>query len=687
MFTALLVLFAPASAWAAAKGVTWADYENTADSVGKGSALPAQLEKINGWLSEQGKDIVSGSRRQPVCAYQLKLIWLSNAYGADVQPGDWIVDANQAIARAEQDRAVCDGYVDAKKVAAAIARFRPMFAKYEQANRAKILIAAKNDCERRKKEFDSLVPLAGMSCEVGDDVAAFRAAQIAAAQQALRDLDKAWRTHDRAGIADALPRLDGIDDPEEAFSRLRAQIEASVPQRQELWQQKIGSRKGAIDTLPPDAKSDWSKQAAPKAPSDFSVWKFWSDLGSLDAQVAEIRSSGADYEKRKRELIATVEGLSPRSAECKALEDLCGLRSTGDVCRRTREIGALLDACKSARLDDPSRAGMAALGSVKTAREAIAADGKWTGATKVFRDDLVTAANRAKSNCQAQPDILTAMNQAVGSVGSAALGEVAKFRAAQTAITRCDAGLAGDYTLLAEAIGIVEGKGGPCVSGLPQQRAGLESTATAITSRGAGAKNERQLTDGRAKLASAMECYEADWKERFGAAKAVLGTRSDLAKLARRWIEAVDDTRYGAVRARIDLAAPTNVPDSFQCTWNRDALATDPNAEIDRWTACEPAGADGVHDVCRLLLVAAVAVAAEDFASGEWVAAKTKFDDVRKDCGETLAEGRDREILDYFLTYAAWKTNSAAVSSQDTTVARLGYDPEFEQRFASGGQP
>ena len=417
------------------------------------------------------------------------------------------------------------------------------------------------------------------------------------------------------------------------------------------------------------------------------AWKFWSELGALDAQVAEIRSSGADFERRKSELIATVRGLSARTDDCKALEDLCSLRSTGETCSRNREIGALRDACEAARLDDPSRASIAVLNGVKTARESIAADAKWSGATQAFRDDVVAAASRAEKNCATQPDVLNSMKTAVGAARNASLGDATKFRDARTAITRCDAGLAGDYTLLAEALGLVESKGGRCSNGLDRQRGQLEATARAIMSRGAGAKQERQLTEGRETLASAMACYEAGWKESFGQAKSMLETRSSIATRARQWIDDVDDARYGAVRARIERAAPSEVPDSFQCSWDPDALASDPASVIDEWSRCEPAGAGGVDDVCRLLLVAAVAAAAEDFASARWADANGKFDDVRKQCGDTLADGRDGEILDYFSTYAAWKTNAAAVSTQDTKVARLGYDPEFEQRFASGGQP
>ncbi len=687
MFAAALALLAPVPAWAATAKIQWTDYTNTADSVSKGSALPAQLDKINGWLDDQGKDIVSGSRRQPVCAYQLKLLWFANKYPAETAPGAWIEEANVAIARAEQDASRCDGYIDTKKVDAAISRFRPMYAKYEQANRAKILAAAGSDCERRKSELGALVPLAGMSCEVGDDVAAFRARQVAAAQQALRDLDKAWRSSGRADIADALPRLDGIQDPDEAFSQLRERIQAGVPQRQALWQEKIGGRGSAIDALPAGAKSEWSAQAPPKTPSDFTAWAFWTELAALDAQVAEIRSSGADFERRKNELIATVRGLSARTDDCKALDELCSQRSTGEVCGRNRDIGALREACAAARLDDPSRATMAVLNGVKTARESIAADARWSAATQAFRDDLVAAANRAEKNCATQADILDSMKSAVGAVRNASLGDAARFREARSAITRCDAGLAGDYTLLAEAIGRVEAKGGSCASGLGREREQLEATARAITSRGAGAKKESQLTAGREKLAGAMECHEADWKERFARAKTLLAARSEIAGRAGRWIESVDDARYGAVRARIERAAPGDVPDAFRCDWDRAALATDPDGAIDRWASCEPVGADDLDDVCRLYLVAAVAVAAEDFAGGAWSAARSKFDDVRKQCGETLADGRDGEILDYFSTYAAWKTNAAAVSTQDTKVARLGYDPEFEQRFASGGQP
>jgi hypothetical protein len=687
MLAFVTVLLAPATAWAATAKIPWIEYANMVKEIEKGSTQPQHLAKIDEWLDDQGKDVKQGTQKQPVCAYQLKLIWFKNRYAAGTEPDAWIEDVQVAIQRTRQDGSRCDGYVDTGLVNEAIARFEPMYARYEQANRAKILTAARDDCERRKREFADLLPLSGMNCEAGDDVEAFRKDQAIAARQALGELRKAWQSQGRTGIADALPRLDGIDDPDEAFSRLRERIDAGVPQRQQLWQERVALRREAIEELPPDAKADWSGQAAPRTPADLKAWSFWGELGKLDAQVAEIRSSGADYERRKSALVAEVRSLSPRTSECRALEELCKQRSLEAVCTRSAEIRSLRATCADARLDDPSRAGLAALDEVKTARQALAADSRWATVTQAFRDDIVAAAGRAQGNCASQTEVLQAMQDAVGRARNASLGDVAAFGAAKSAITRCEAGLAGDYTLLAEAIGRVEDRGGPCANGLRQHRTRLEGTASAITRRGAGARQESQLAEGRVKLVSAMECYESDWSDRFAQAKSALEARSGIATRARQWIDRVDDVRYGAVRARIEQAAPSDVPDAFRCAWDRDGIAVDPGAEIDRWIACEPVGAGGVEDVCRLLLVAAVAAAAEDFAAADWSAAASRFDDVRNQCGESLAGGREGEILDYFSTYAAWKRNAAAVDTQDTKVARLGYDPEFEQRFASGGQP
>ena len=73
-------------AWAATAKIPWMEYANMVKEVEKGSTKPEHLAKINDWLDDQGKDVKQGTQKQPVCAYQLKLLWLANKYSADVQP-------------------------------------------------------------------------------------------------------------------------------------------------------------------------------------------------------------------------------------------------------------------------------------------------------------------------------------------------------------------------------------------------------------------------------------------------------------------------------------------------------------------------------------------------------------------------------------------------------------------------
>jgi len=659
------------------------EYEFIKKQVKSGKTEDADLKQIDEWI-RQGKhgSTIRIPRGAPetMCLYQLKVILLYNRHLRTSGPrGEWLDELKDAVEHSRADRTTCNADIGESDLQAMWTAFDREWGAYQKDVVAQQLQRLREGCQQIKTTYAGRMPLADLSCEVGDDPKAFQASLVDRARQIGSQLQRLWQQYGEGAVAAQTPQPGPDTSPADAFAALASWIERTAQIRKEVWDRKLGDRKRELDALPAEEREGFGP--APK-PGDLAEWAFWERLGNLDTEIGNIAGTGRDLQKRKAELLAQYGSAFPPATQrsCKGLDDLCASSWAARACQEPAPR-QLRDDCSQARVDAGS-ASAAALGRAVGAAAKLGDSQRWRAAADAIRGYVTSEARRVRKNCENQPELVAKMDSAVGALSGASIEDAQQFGQAVATVRQCEQGAAFRYRRLAEAFSVVEGVDGTCVASLARTRQQIEKAANDIA-RDARAANESVLTAGRDELAQAIACVEKSWSEERDRNRAAIEKERQIAEQAKAWMSSANDPRYATLRSRVESAIPAGNDTDSSCETEggsaSDAVRTedDPVQVVEDWARCAPAAAEAGASGCRLLLVSALACLGEELGQGRWDEAASKLRSVNEECGQSL-NGKDRGVLDYFTAYVASKTGSNPGIPAES-IPRLGYDPRFDR--------
>lgn len=657
MLTAIVALCLPA-----VEGQNYNSYELTKRAVLKGDCDTSLRDDLDSWIATggHGKPIQSRGQRTIGCFHQLKLVYINNC--RDSVP-DWSEEAMRLFALTDGD-AQCNDIGGSELIAL-------KGAAEAEAERARRLLASQReqqlvaDCQRIVSSYSAKMPLDGLSC--GGDPSGLESAMAQAAASVRTRLVDRWTQAGETGRAGSVPRVDGVE-PSSAFADLARFIDNNASARTQLWAARAGQWRSAHERLPAGERQGVE---APTAPAT-DAWIFWQRYDELQQTVDDAVELAANFERTRREALDTLASLPTEAERCKSLGDLCASGWAASACR-SDAASSLTSACDAT---EPAGTTVSAMQAAIAARRTLAA-ANWDGVARALDAALQARAGGARDDCADQPTLTSELDAALAATGRASLADPEAFIAASRTILKCEQGAAFAYGQLVAALDGAQAIESDCVQPLAASRSTIDRIAQRIRSSGKSAAQPQRLAAAQSALGEALACVADEWRQAYDGARAAIDATAQRAQLADDWLGRTDDPRYAAVRKRTERLVAAAQGEGFSCDWGgAEALGEDPESAVAALAACRPTiPSAGEDPSCDLMLVAALAAAGEDFASGGWSGAGERFEQVEATCDDALTAER-RQLLDYFQGYVAWKLGR--VPGDDGQLMALGYDPEFD---------